>query len=128
MIFLIIKNYFDILLPIGIVSIFAFIIGLYFILRNSTSFANLEATTTIKKDYPNKDNLLINNEKSQDNAELIDNLIAIAGDDVVTTQLDLAHAYIETGKKSLAKPILESVVSQGTVSQQNEAKQLLNTL
>ncbi|TAK71526.1 MAG: hypothetical protein EPO11_11215 [Gammaproteobacteria bacterium] len=53
---------------------------------------------------------------------------AIAGDDVVATQLDLARAYIETGRKLLAKKILEHVVEQGTDVQQNEARTLLGLI
>jgi FimV-like protein len=50
---------------------------------------------------------------------------AIAGDDVIATQLDLARAYIETGRKQLAKKILIYVLTQGTVNQQQEAQRLL---
>jgi FimV-like protein len=50
---------------------------------------------------------------------------AIAGDDVLATQLDLARAYIETGKAQLAKKILEYVVAKGTASQKQEARHLL---
>ncbi len=50
---------------------------------------------------------------------------AIAGDDVMTTQLDLARAYIEMGEKTLAKEMLDQVVEQGSALQQQAAKQLL---
>jgi FimV-like protein len=53
---------------------------------------------------------------------------AIAGDNVLTTQLDLARAYIEMGKKSLAKKILEHVSKNGDSSQKYEAKELLAKL
>jgi FimV-like protein len=53
---------------------------------------------------------------------------SMAGDDVVTTQLDLARAYIEMGKKHLAKSILFNVTKQGKADQQQEARQLLNSL
>ena len=53
---------------------------------------------------------------------------AIAGDDMVTTQLDLARAYIEMNNKELAKQVLSHAAKQGNVSQQQEAKQLLTEL
>lgn len=53
---------------------------------------------------------------------------AIAGGDVLTTQLDLARAYIETGRKQLAKKILHFVMLQGTEAQQAEADRLLKLI
>lgn len=50
---------------------------------------------------------------------------AIAGDDVLATQLDLARAYIETGRHALAKKILEHVQDHGAPSQKDEAFELL---
>jgi FimV-like protein len=50
----------------------------------------------------------------------------IAGDDVVATQLDLARAYLETGSAAMAKTILKAVAKQGSKTQREEAKQLLN--
>src|SRR5260221_14687912 len=50
---------------------------------------------------------------------------AIAGDDVLTTQLDLARAYIEIGKKKLAKKILDHVVQHGNLSQKQVAQHLM---
>ena len=53
---------------------------------------------------------------------------AIAGDDVLTTQLDLARAYIEIGKTKLAQKILDHVVKHGTDSQKKAAYQLMTTI
>jgi len=53
---------------------------------------------------------------------------AIAGDDVITTQLDLARAYIEIGKKKLAKKILDHVIQHGNSSQQQAAQYLMMNL
>jgi FimV-like protein len=50
---------------------------------------------------------------------------AIAGDDPMTTQLDLARAYIEMGEISLAKQILKDVSKDGNATQQREAQQLI---
>ncbi len=52
----------------------------------------------------------------------------ISGDDVMTTQLDLARAYLETDRKKLAKSILNNVLQHGDTEQQHEAKRLLATL
>jgi len=49
-------------------------------------------------------------------------LKTIAGFDVMTTQLDLARAYIETGRKNLAKNILNNVMLHGTADQQLESE------
>lgn len=53
---------------------------------------------------------------------------AIAGDDVMTTQLDLARAYIEMDKKQLAKKILEHVIENGDMTHKREANALILTL
>lgn len=53
---------------------------------------------------------------------------AIAGEDVITTQLDLARAYIELGKEKLAKKILDHVIQHGDSHQQESAQQLLTKL
>lgn len=53
---------------------------------------------------------------------------AIAGDDVMVTQLDLARAYIELGKKSLAKQILNHVLEHGSKNQQDVARQLIESI
>lgn len=71
-----------------------------------------------------------NNETMQKPTNVItsQDLKAIAGDDVMTTQLDLARAYMEMDKKQLAKKILEHVVAHGNVIQQQEAHQLISSL
>lgn len=53
---------------------------------------------------------------------------AIAGDDVITTQLNLARAYMETGRTNLAKSILKSAILRGSEEQQIEANQLIQNL
>lgn len=53
---------------------------------------------------------------------------AIAGEDMITTQLDLARAYIEIGKKQLARKILDHASKQGNLSQRQAALQLLKNL
>lgn len=53
---------------------------------------------------------------------------AIAGDDYVVTQLDLARAYIELDKQSLAREILEQVIEQAPPVHRQTAKELMATL
>jgi FimV-like protein len=53
---------------------------------------------------------------------------AIAGEDMIATQLDLARAYIEVGNTQLAREILTQVVTHGNLAQNQEAEQLLLTL
>lgn len=55
-------------------------------------------------------------------------LKAIAGDNVITTQLDLARAYIEMGKTQLAKKILEHVLNHGDDVQRKDASKLISAL
>lgn len=52
----------------------------------------------------------------------------ISGDNVLSTQLDLARAYIETDRKNLAKSILNNVMQNGSEEQRQEAKRLLGNL
>ena len=53
---------------------------------------------------------------------------AIAGEDELTTQLDLARAYIEMNQKQLAKQILDNTIHHGNAAQQQEARLLLSRL
>lgn len=95
MIALIFKSYFAIFLSVGIVCSAIFILGLYWIFKTSSP-----------------------------SPQVVTDLSAIAGDDVIATQLDLARAYIETNNKQIAKKILKTVVDQGSKTQQDEARTL----
>jgi pilus assembly protein FimV len=53
---------------------------------------------------------------------------AIAGDDLVSTQLDLAKAYMEMGQTNLAKRILNETLKVGDPAQKSAARQLIETL
>ena len=53
---------------------------------------------------------------------------AIAGEDIIATQLDLAKAYIEMNQKKLANRILQQALKQGSAIQQQEARQLLASI
>jgi len=82
-------------------AIFLFSAGLYFIFKKNPPAKKI------------KNNLVIND------------FSAISGDDVVATQLDLARAYLETGKISQAAEILNGVSKQGNAAQRAEAQQLI---
>src|SRR5579863_8564978 len=48
----------------------------------------------------------------------------ISGDNLLSTQLDLARAYLEKDRKKLAKNILHNVLQQGSEEQRQEAQRL----
>lgn len=50
---------------------------------------------------------------------------SIAGDNVWSTQLDLARAYLESDQAMLAKTVIEDVAKHADVAHQNEAVLLL---
>lgn len=105
MISLLLKSYYDVLISIILASLSIFTLGLYFILRK-----------------PKQKQTML------DNAHFDEDFNAISGDDVLSTQLDLARAYIETGSKNLANEILRYVAEQGSAEQQKEARMLLDTI
>lgn len=96
MIELILKSYYIIFLAVGIGCLSIFILGLYWIFSPSSS-----------------------------PLQVVNELSAIAGDDVFSTQLDLARAYIEMNNKLMAKKILKAVIDQGSKIQRDEAELLL---
>lgn len=104
MITLIIKSYLSILLSIGGSALFVFLLGLFFIFKKPAQ-----------------------KQPKQSEAKQMD-FTEIAGEDVITTQLDLARAFLETGNAHSAKSILNSVIAQGNPSQQEEAKRLLTSV
>jgi len=130
MIHLIINSYLTILLSVGLGAVFVLLLGLYLILRPAaprvTKKVKLEPqrvkpTATPKPRAVKNDTATAADESPAD-------VTSIAGENIYSTQLDLARAYIETGKVSLAKKILTSVKAQGDAIQQQEAQQLLSTI
>lgn len=65
---------------------------------------------------------------SLQHAAIHDEMMPIAGEDVIATQLDLARAYLETGSADLAKTILKAVIKHGSAIHREEAKQLLSSV
>lgn len=119
MILIILKCYFAIFLSIGVGAVLILTTGVYFIFRKQKINSKLLPEPTVKKQ-----------QKSAAQAITItsQDISAIAGDDVMATQLDLARAYIESGRKILAKRILEHVAEFGKIAQQREAQNLLTFL
>lgn len=72
--------------------------------------------------------LLLTDKSKKEKPPVRNNFNAIAGEDVMATQLDLAKAYIEMGQKDLALTILKNVKRKGTENQYHEAERLIKTL
>jgi len=103
---LIIKSYLTLFLSISVFSIILFFVGIFWIYK-----IFIKSSASEKKEL-----------------STIQDLSTIAGDDILATQLDLARAYMETGKEILAKKILQQVIKQGSPFQKNEAHQLLSSI
>lgn len=102
------------LTPIGCLAVL-FLLGLLLII--------------LKIRKPEKETVLEN--KSANNELYAANpqdIQAIAGEDEIATQLDLARAYIEMDQKSLAQGILQDVLKKGNSEQQRAAQTLLASL
>jgi FimV-like protein len=121
MITLIIKSYLFTMLVVLAGSIILFITGLTYIFKsnqkNKKMPVKIVAKEKVEKGSLKKPLTITSNDIS-----------AIAGDDMIATQLDLARAYIETGKVQLAKKILSHAQQKGSSAQQQEAKVLLGLL
>jgi FimV-like protein len=118
---IIIQSYTSILYAIGAVSLLLFSVGLYFIVR----LTGKKPETLIQMvQAPHKpapiDKILLPDTASD--------VSTISGEDPMATQLDLARAYIETGKKQFAKIILAAVIKEGNNTYQEEAKRLLSSM
>jgi len=121
MITLLIKSYLSLLIGIGAGAALILIAGIYLIVKlfaapKVTPSSQAPISIAANKQFAPQQNLTMTD------------MAAIAGDDVLSTQLDLARAYLETDKKQLAKKILEQVIKQGSAAQQTEARQLLSYL
>ncbi len=119
---LIIDSYSNILLSISLMSLLIFTVGLIIILRVTREKKRESLMDLIQS--PKKsgqiDKILLPDTASD--------VSTIAGEDPMATQLDLARAYIETGKKQFAKIILTAVIKEGSNSYQEEAQRLLSSI
>ncbi|RDI46071.1 FimV/HubP family polar landmark protein [Aquicella lusitana] len=137
MIYHIIQSYLVIFLSIGMASLFILLGGLYLILKPRRQLSPKEPSPAktvaiIQETQPNQEEerRTSSNAKQAKSSLTItsSDIAAIAGEDVLSTQLDLAQAYLEAGRKQLAKKILEYVAEQGNDTQQTEARKLLGTI
>lgn len=112
---LFLKSYLSIFLSVGLGCLTIFILGFYLIIKTSMRDRSVQAAfkPRVQKSLP---------------LHSASDITAIAGDDIIATQLDLARAYIEINQKTLAETILDSVLQQGNVEQQEEARHLLTYL
>jgi len=122
MIYLILKSYLTIILSVATSSILLLLLGMYWIFKpekNPSSF-NKVLQTSLRPIAPE-------NTDRQTTVSASD-LNAIAGESIFATQLDLARAYMEAGKLTAAKKILNQVFSQGNETERQEAEYLLGSL
>lgn len=124
MIELFIQSYLPLLLIVGGSALFVFIVGSYWIIKPKQVAIKTEKRAQKPAELHQALRQTLNTSTLDAHHDHIE---AIAGDDVIATQLDLARAYIETGKKQSAKNILDHVIAKGSMAQQNEA-QLLHQL
>ena len=123
MILLFIKSYLTILLSVGFGSSLLFIVGLYWIVRQQYS-----TPPCLTANFSEDQKHLVNENEEDPPTIASADISAIAGEDSLITQLDLARAYIETGRMQLAKNILDVVLKQGNYILQKEAESLLQLL
>lgn len=119
---LIIESYSSILFAVGAVACFIFALGTYLIVRLSQ---RRDTARTINFAGASKKTGLTDKMVLPDTAH---DVTSIAGDDPMATQLDLARAYIETGKNQFAKIILKTVLREGSIAHQEEAQRLLGSI
>jgi FimV-like protein len=72
--------------------------------------------------------VLLYNSQQKKSATSAADVSAIAGDDVLATQLDLAKAYLEMDQKILAKPLLKQILKDGKREHKERARLLMKTL
>ncbi len=120
---IILQSYTSILLVIGVFAAIAFTIGLYFIIRCNCAKSHDQLTLNIPAEPKAsfKAEKLVLPDAAHD-------VTAISGEDPMATQLDLARAYIETGKNQFAKIILKTVIREGSKAHQEEAQRLLGSI
>lgn len=121
MTYLLIKSYFGILISLGVSALFILFFGLRFIFSSKRKEKKQPPVLTLVKEsvhfLPRSDKTAITSSDLQ----------AIAGDDVVDTQLDLARAYLETGRHELAQKLLQSILTTGSAADRQEAQRLLSS-
>ena len=125
MILAFIKTYLSLIISLLAPSVFMIAGGIYLIFKPSKLAS---ASTNITKPVLAQAVPEVTRPKKLTAKQLLQDLTAIAGEDILLTQLDLAQAYIDSGKKDLARNILQNVLAQGSALYQQEARQLLNCI
>lgn len=130
MISIILKCYLTILISVGAGSLFLFITGLYFIFTRVGNKSKQARLKSIQLAKAYKSDEIIETDKiyKLDSFNANQDLSSISGDDIISTKINLARAFIETGNKNSAKSILRGISKQGNADQQQEAKRLLQLL
>ena len=67
-------------------------------------------------------------QKKSATSSVLTDMTAIAGDDLIDTQLDLAKAYLEMNQKNQAKTLLMQILKDGTDAHKTRARLLMKTL
>jgi FimV-like protein len=116
MIYLILKSYLSLILSVAATALVVLMAGLCLIFRSIREKNDLHQPA------------IINIQNDSEPLTAMPDVSAIAGNDLMETQLDLARAYIETGKVNVAKKILKQVMTQGNASERQEAEQLLGVI
>lgn len=118
MISLIVKSYLSVLLSVAAGALLLVVGGIIIIFRLFSSRTTASTVKSAQVSAPAKPVLQAVETNPNE-------LSAIAGDDLVATQLDLARAYLEIDNHAAAAKLLEVVSNQGSQSQQEEAKRLI---
>ena len=118
---IIFKSYSSIMLAVGGAALCIFALGSYLIIRLMRD-RNAKPAITVAVPRNEKPVAKIAH------AETLNDVSAISGEDPLATQLDLAKAYIESGKAQLARIILAAVIKHGDAGYQEEARRLLSSI
>lgn len=124
MISLIVKSYLAILLSVAAGALLLIMGGIFVIFRLFSP-----RSVVHKAVQAPKNDVRVDPSATQPRLVALDSsqheLSAIAGDDLVATQLDLARAYLEIENHTAAAKLLEMVCDQGSQAQQEEAMHLI---
>ena len=119
---IIFKSFSSILLAIGVAAFVVFMLGAYLIVKLASGKKSFQPARIASgpKIYRRPEKVVV--------PDTLNDVSAISGEDPVATQLDLAKAYIESGKSQLARIILAAVIKNGNAVNQEEAQRLLGSI
>lgn len=113
----IVNHYFNLLLIVGGFGFILFLVGCYLTIKFTRSQKAL--MSTMQTNLPQSVDTTFKNNDSID---------AIAGEDIYSTYLDLARAYLETNRMTLANELLKQVSENGHDHQKKQANALLEVI